>query len=77
MSVVVVVLLIPSAAYLVAYAYLVEPDERIVVAIEAHSWVTAPYPEIGDSPFWRAFFLPANLLDRRVRPDVWHGDEWR
>ncbi len=73
-TVVLVVLLVPSAAYLGAYVYLVEPDERIVVSIEAHFWGTATYPGLDDSPFWSAFFRPANWLDRRVRPDIWHED---
>ncbi len=75
MTVVVVALLVPSAAYLGTYAYLVKPDERIVVSLDAHSFVIATYPRIEDSPFWRAFFRPANCLDRRVRPDIWHNDE--
>jgi hypothetical protein len=74
-TVVVVVLLVPFAAYLGACAYLVEPEERIVVSLFGYSRVDARYPGLGDSPFWRSFFRPANWLDRRVRPDVWHGDE--
>ena len=72
--VVVLVLLIPAAGYLGAYAGLVKPDDRKVLDLNSgFSLVVATYPGVGVSRFWRAFFRPANLLDRRLRPEVWHG----
>jgi hypothetical protein len=72
-TVVVIVALIPSAAYLGAYACLVEPDKRLVYSLGTDSSIVVEtYPSIGKSQFWRSFFEPANWLDRRIRPDVWN-----
>jgi hypothetical protein len=71
-TVVVVVVLVPSAAYLGAYACLLEPDKRSVYSLGTDSAIVVEtYPGIGKSQFWRSFFDPANRLDRRIRPTVW------
>jgi hypothetical protein len=72
-TVVVVAVLVPSAIYLGAYAWLIEPTPAVahVTTGEEYHFIMPRYPRLGDSPFWSTFFEPANRLDRRVRPEAW------
>jgi hypothetical protein len=69
----VVVLLVPLAIYLGAYAWLVEPT--FLADSASLSWVQFTrhprYPRLGGSPVWEEFFGPANWVDRRIRPEAW------
>ena len=76
-TVVAVVVLVPAAMYLGAYAWLVEPTPVVILPSmggELHL-IVPKYDRLGEALFWRTFFRPANWLDTRVRSDVWHGDE--
>jgi len=75
-TVVVVVGLIPSTLYLLAYAWIVEPKAVVTFpsAGGEHHFVVPDYHRLGDSMFWRTFFRPANELDRHIRPDTWQPE---
>ena len=74
-TVLLVVVLVPAAIYLGAYAWLVEPTPVVTFPVgrPEHRFVVPTYPRLGKSQTWRTFFRTANELDRSVRPDVWQG----
>jgi len=75
-TVVVIGVLIPTAIYVGAYAWVIEPVSVVahLTSGEKHRFVVARYPRLGQSSIWRTFFGPANQLDRLVRPYVWQKD---
>jgi hypothetical protein len=72
-TVLAVVVLVPPAMYLGAYAWIVEPTPVVILpSMGGERHFTVPkYDRLGGALFWRTFFRPANQLDRCVRPDVW------
>ena len=65
---VVVVVVLPLAAYIGAYAWSVEAVTGLWAKVE----MRPTYTRLGNSQAWHKFFWPAHWVDRRVRPRFWH-----
>jgi hypothetical protein len=72
-SVVLAAVLLPSCAYLGAYLLIVEPirESRSYPLIGVRWAVHPHYRAFGTQDYWRAFFEPANSLDKRIRVKTW------
>jgi hypothetical protein len=72
-SVVVVVALALLSAYSGSYLLILEPTRKSRnYPFLGVRWAAEPhYRAFGKQDFWRAFFEPANSLDRRIRPKIW------
>lgn len=61
-------------AYGIAYTRLASPTESLVgVARSNPASYVLRRRMLPAQPFWRAFFAPANAIDRKIRPKMWQG----
>ena len=65
---VVVVVGLPLAAYVGAYAWSVEAVSGLWAQVE----MQPRYSRLGDAQAWHKLFWPAHWVDRRVRPKLWN-----